>query len=1112
MKHTHAAALAVALAVLDVPLSAQPARPPASQPSAAAAPGAARRPAPPPVFEGSVTGPDSKPIAEAVVMISAGDVFEPPMVARTDGEGRFRITARRRGPHTVRVESAGLAARTVDKALPGTPLRIALAKGGAIEGVVRDAASGEPVAGARVEAREDSRPWAPTWDPSLGAVRTTTDAKGAFRLEGLAVGRHTVAASARPAGRATRPGVAAGQRVELLLVAGPAIVGRVTLPDGKPAARAAVRAEIEMGFVPVRAASADASGRYELAGLTPGKYRVIAVHDDAAIAVLTDVRLDQGEVEADVQLPPPARVTGRLVGPDDRPVEGSIVLGEVDGIASPRTIGALVRGAAGADGRFVLERVPPGSHALTVSARGLAQRRVALEVPARAPAVDLGDVVLEAGPRLAGRVTDKAGAPIADAVVRAFSDARPMTPGRMLEGTTDADGAFALGGATAGRYSLSVSAPGHARYSEEVDAPRDDLRAVLGAVGTVAGSVEDAAGRAVTAFDVIAMPSEGMRQPPRRKAFTDDSGRFTLDELPSAGTYSIQVTGRESGRKVVPGVKVGEGTSVDLGRIVLDAAGAVRGIVLDPSSAPVAGASVEAVGGDRMMMMAGPREELATDAAGRFEIRGLAPGRVVVVARHPAFAEGRSGPVEVDPARPGETSITLFRGGRIAGTVRRRNSGPAPEPSVMAASMTGFPSMSPGSRLTAFPGPDGTFSIERVPPGRVGVALLTREGGMAGTGGGAMTEVEVREGETTQVDLVWRDILLKGKVTRGGAPLAGVRLMATSGRFRGIGGPMVESPSGPQRMTAVTREDGSYEMIVGDAGRLFVQAESTLGPRSFPTRVIEVADVDAQTVDIDFPATGISGLVVDEKTEAPIARAHLSARPAGEGSPPGGATTASADGRFTFDLAPGDFTVLVAADGYATKATPVTVGEGPSDELRIALSHGLALRGTVVDDRGRPAGGQLVSARTDHADAGGTTRTSLDGRFEFSSLDAGAYTVSVGSALAGYGSARDVRPGEDDVVITLHPGGKVRLRARGADGAPIAEAFARVLRVDGAPFGFLGSGRSGPDGVIEIDVPAGAIELEVRAERLAGATRVNVAPGETADTSVVLAEEFPPPR
>src|SRR6187397_2845163 len=112
-------------------------------------------PAAPAVLIGNVVGPDTKPVADALVLVTpASDPGDPALVARTDAAGAFRVTLRRRGPHTVRVERPGLAAQTLEKiAAGGAPLRITLAAGGTIEGTVHDAASGAPVAGARIEAR-----------------------------------------------------------------------------------------------------------------------------------------------------------------------------------------------------------------------------------------------------------------------------------------------------------------------------------------------------------------------------------------------------------------------------------------------------------------------------------------------------------------------------------------------------------------------------------------------------------------------------------------------------------------------------------------------------------------------------------------------------------------------------------------------------------------------------------------------------------------------------------------------------------------------------------------------------------------------------------------------
>src|SRR5262249_16339011 len=63
--------------------------------------------------------------------------------------GRFQIPLRRPDACKLRVEARGFAPALRDKARPGTSLLFVLEKGGAIEGVVRDAAGGGPPAGGR---------------------------------------------------------------------------------------------------------------------------------------------------------------------------------------------------------------------------------------------------------------------------------------------------------------------------------------------------------------------------------------------------------------------------------------------------------------------------------------------------------------------------------------------------------------------------------------------------------------------------------------------------------------------------------------------------------------------------------------------------------------------------------------------------------------------------------------------------------------------------------------------------------------------------------------------------------------------------------------------------
>jgi protocatechuate 3,4-dioxygenase beta subunit len=1093
----------------------------AQAPAASPAPRAAAKPSPPPppVFEGLVTGPDEKPIAQATVVVSAttGMLHEPPLVARTGEDGRFRIPVKRRAPHALRVEAAGLAAQRIDKAMPGTPVRVRLARGGTIEGVVRDAATREPVTGARVEAREDGMYGPPPWDPGIGVVGARTDARGAFKLEGLARGRHTVTASSRGAGRASQSGVGAGQRVELLLVAGPSIGGRALAPDGKPAAGAAVRAEPEVGFGVSRLAAADADGRFEISGLVPGTYRLIAHHPDWAVGVAGGLHLERADLDAEVVLAPPVRVTGRLVDPDQRPRRGTVALQDLDGVAAPRSLALLIRADAGDDGRFALERVPPGSHSLAVTASGVAPRRIAADVGGRGDVVDLGDVVLEPGPQIRGRVRDATGAPVADAAVRTIWDGSPAAGVHTLEGRTEADGAFALGGATAARYQLHVQAPGFAAWQQPVDAPSEGIQVVLEAAGSIAGLVVDEGGRPVDAFEVAALPSGGReaqaRQGRRMRPVTSEDGRFVMDDL-TGGVYAIQVVARDLGRAVVSGVKVMPGGVTDLGRIRLAAGGVIRGTVVDAASAPIAGATVEARGTDRPMGMIDILQNVSTDAAGAFQLRGLPAGRAIVIARHPEFAPGQSPPVDVEAGRAAEATVVMGRGGRIEGVVRSKG-GPPPGVWISAHPSTAVGSFG-GPPASATPEPDGSFVLDRVPAGRVGVSLATRGAGRIGTG--MFKEVQVREGETTRVDFVWREILVSGKVTRGGVPLPNVRLSAHAPMSGVSFGPMsggVPAPAqGPQRMTAVTREDGSYEMIVGETGRVGFSAQSLSGGKTYAARTVEIADVEAQTVDLDYPAGGLSGTVVDAETDAPVANASVSASRDRRGGPPsGGHARTTADGRFSIDVEPGDISVRAMAEGYAPETVTVTVGEAASSEVRVALSRGARIRGRILDHRGRPAPGVWVTAR-EEVEAGLATSavSSVDGGFEFSAVRPGAYTLAGGSPLSGFGVATGVAAGSDDARLRLRLGGKLRVVARGPDDAPIERAFVSLRSVDGIRFTFAGaSGRTAADGTAEIDVPAGLVEVEVRAEAGTASGRATVAPGGAAVVEVKLAAKAPPP-
>lgn len=139
----------------------------------------------------------------------------------------------------------------------------------------------------------------------VGSARTGTD--GSFQLRGLPLGSTAITASL-PGHRPTAVGVPIDPdtAATLDIVLEPSVgglVGVVSAPDGVALAGATVTASDERGDV-VATATTDGGGRYELAGLVPGRYTVVATtHAPAAV----QVELPAGApARVDLQLGTPA--------------------------------------------------------------------------------------------------------------------------------------------------------------------------------------------------------------------------------------------------------------------------------------------------------------------------------------------------------------------------------------------------------------------------------------------------------------------------------------------------------------------------------------------------------------------------------------------------------------------------------------------------------------------------------------------------------------------------------------------------------------------------------------------------------------------------------------
>jgi len=321
-----------------------------------------------------------------------------------------------------------------------------------VSGVVRDAVTRAPIAGARVRAAAFNHEWCEPCLANYGLVNTITDSAGRFSIDdapktfvleadqtGYAEGGFGIR---RPVGRAARIDLAPGQRLddlEILLFREAVITGRVTDETGAPAAGL----HVEVSRIDARGRSTwsmanstegdpyrpvtDATGRYT-AYVAPDEYAVAAIRGSVPVfhpsvehlqsAAL--VTVDPGEVLTgiDVQLPP-ARL-GRVSGRFQIPADPQAV--RMAPSMSMRNARFEIRGRVDGD-RFVVNDVPYGDYSLEVRSSRFRDRTVQgnllLEWWARVPVrvdsteVELGDVPPQPALVVSGVVTSP-GAKTAD--------------------------------------------------------------------------------------------------------------------------------------------------------------------------------------------------------------------------------------------------------------------------------------------------------------------------------------------------------------------------------------------------------------------------------------------------------------------------------------------------------------------------------------------------------------------------------------------------------------------------------------------------------------------------------------------------------------------------
>lgn len=783
-----------------------------------------------------------------------------------------------------------------------------------------------------------------------------------------------------------------------------------------------------------------------------------------------------------VTLGPWRETPGRLAdGEDGHALAGGLVWAERTG--NPGGAWVLAAATAGQDGNFRLRLPAGGDVQPRAAAPGYLTRNAA--VPGGAAPWRIG---LARALELAGMVVDGTGRGIAGARVTAGEVERAPEP--RLAAITGQDGSFRLAGLAAGApYRLDAAAAGFASASTTLaSVPRPaagkrppPVRIVLGRGGAITGMVVDGAGRPLPGVVVSLMDSDlsavwrtQVGRAGSRETRSDSRGAFEVVNL-SPGRYALVAHGPGLAATARRGLDLiaGAGPPLDAGRLMMEAAATVEGVVTDRRGAPVPDADVKlfpSPKGHPVLPWGGADNELdaRADGDGRFRIAELRRGESFdLYVSASGHTPARVRDVRSPTARP--LRIELADGCRLTGRVLDGERQPVFGARVDAAdeSREKPPSALPGfGSLGGGPGVAtdvrGEFSLSGIAAGRVDLTVTAERYKPARMQGlevaveraGAPIEVVLEPGSSvaglvrdeaghpvagTQV-VAMPDLDLAAILRRGRSFSQAPRMSAGDGRYRLEG-----LEPGRYRVTLVGRRAPNVSIDVRPGeNELDMVAEEESGP-SFSGRVVDASDLR----EVGAP---IEGATVELTLEGADAGSY--------------STDSVGDGSFLFAaVVPGRYRLEAKARGYAGGAYPgvVTVADGPVEGLELALAR---TRGAI---RGRLRGiepGELALAQV--TAAAGTSDPSSrpqpgpaqqvagsvdeSGAYVIGDLAPGAWAVValIGTGRRASGLVELVpEAGEAELDLVFEPAGSATLSGTVSNnGRPFAGAMVWVVRSD----------------------------------------------------------------
>lgn len=888
------------------------------------------------VIRGMVVDGAGKAVEGAELRLSEPPAWsEARQIARSGSEGAFQVRVPPGRAQTLQVTRDGFSPTRFE--LPGqaphavhSGVRIVLDPGQRASGKVLDPA-GKPIAGARLALFQDGGEGFGLFGEA-GSFEASSGADGRFSFQHLPAGRYDLNARASGFAAVRVRGLEIGKEARpaslgtVVLHPGVALEGRVVDAKDQPIAGAQVRI-LEMD--PFMTLGGMEDGRNEVTG-ADGRFtaRDLASGDKVWLSVSAEGyvsrRLDGIEVSSSeplrIALAPAARVSGRVLDEDRKPVAGASVILTSRGTAAVfggETVMGRPLDSAMTDekGKFTMDGAEPGPATLQITARELLPYKSDLELAAGKGAENL-EVILSLGLTVAGRVLGPDGEPLSDAYVRLLGEQDPFAP--FISAHSDEEGRYRLQGVAPGLHSFEANHGEYQRAVRDLEVqPGDnrlDFRLTQGL--SVEGRVLDPEGKPVDGAHVYLQSSDGIDAMALESA---GDGAFRFPSV-AAGTYSLQASKEGVGGGRVPAVEVKapvRGLEVRLER----STGVIRGRITGLDFRELT----------RVMVVAEQEEKSShgkVDYQGEYRIESLSPGEWRVAAVEETTGRQATGKVAL--AANAEAVLDLeFRdsGLTLSGRILRRRE-PVPGLQVFAASKQ----VESNGRATS--NQEGAFRMTGLEPGTYDLIVAEFQ-----TGRFHQETVELTADRDIVVDLPENRVSGEVVDAADSSPLEGVmvslELQAAENALTGSMGVGTSSDrQGDFTLTDIS--PGAYRIVARKEG--YAPTESTV-------QVTPGSSVDG----VRLALSATQGLVLQVRSSTGTAPESVSVAlldPSGRAVLASGHTVGE-NGRVRITTAPaGSWRLLVAGGGSATTAVDV---KAPGQPIPVLLSPSSPLEVRVPD-------------------------------------------------------------------------------------------------------------------------------------------------------------------